>query len=57
MLGGHYNTNSSTGIEIDFDPAPTGIESTYEIVEKAVGKVFVESALITECPEVKLERF
>ena len=48
MLSGHNNSNSSTGIEIDFYSAPARLKSIYQIVKQAVGKVFVKGSLITK---------
>jgi hypothetical protein len=33
MLGGNHNSNTTTGIEIDFDPAPSWLERVDEVIQ------------------------
>ena len=56
MFRGYNNSDATAGIEIYFDPAPTGIKCGDKIVEQTVGKVFMEGTLVPEGPEVKFQR-
>ena len=57
MFRGYHDSNPTPGIEVNFHPAPAGFESGDQVVQEQVGKVFVESALVAECPEVQLQGF
>ena len=57
MFGQNFDTNSSTGVEIDLDPAPFGGQSIDQVIEQKVGKMFVKDPLVPIGPEVEFEGF
>ena len=57
MFGQDLYSNSAPGVEIYFYPAPFGSQCIDQVVEKQVGKMFVEDPLVPVAPEVKLEGF
>jgi len=56
MFGGHQNADPAPGIKVHLHPTPPGGKGGYEIVEQAVGEMFVKGAFVAEGPQVELER-
>jgi len=57
VFGFDADGDAASDGEIGVDLAPSWVEDFHEVVENAVGYVFVEDAFVAEGPEVEFEGF